>query len=206
MWSTLFIISPYQLSCNHWVATRDGLTWHLVLHENQSHQHGTPILSHTKLMLDIVIDRVLSLWTCGHCVRSSRIPIAYRFMAKSLYIDYTKVLDNISIANMLNKQVYDLQRVSNNFTFDLHGNHNFLVFFRCINTHSCCVIYANSHICPCHNIIHIHNNVQWDWHYYVKRKFIFILNVGIFCIILSVPHSIVMDLYNVMVATYLPRK
>jgi hypothetical protein len=48
-----------------------------------------------------------------------------------------------------------------------------------------------------HSIIQIHNSVLWDWQYY-GDVFIFRLNVGIFCIIMSVPHNIVMDLNNVM--------
>ena len=52
--------------------------------------------------------------------------------------------------------------------------------------------------CPCHNIIHIHNNVLC-LDSIIWNILIFSLNVGIFHIILSVPHNIVVDLNNVMV-------
>ena len=99
-------------------------------------------------MLNIVVDRGLSLWTCGHRVKGPIIPIPYRFMANPLSVDYTRVLDNVSMANMLNKLAYKVQRVSNNFVFNLHGSHNSMAFFWCIGTYSCGVIYANSHMCP----------------------------------------------------------
>ena len=52
-------------------------------------------------------------------------------------------------------------------------------------------IYGIDLPCVVHNIIQIHNNVMWN-------ILIFNLNMGIFCIILSIPHNIVMDLNNVM--------
>ena len=49
-----------------------------------------------------------------------------------------------------------------------------------------------------HNIIHVHNNVMWDGQYYAKYSSHSVWMWGILCIILSVPHNIVMDLNNVM--------
>jgi hypothetical protein len=48
-----------------------------------------------------------------------------------------------------------------------------------------------------HNIIQIHNNVMWDWQYYVKYSPTFKLNMRIFLRILSVPDNTIMDLNNV---------
>jgi hypothetical protein len=33
VWPTVFIIDPHWLSCNHWVANREGVILHLVLHD-----------------------------------------------------------------------------------------------------------------------------------------------------------------------------
>ena len=49
-----------------------------------------------------------------------------------------------------------------------------------------------------HNIIRIHNNVLWDYQYYVNIFPIFSLNVGLFYKLLSIPQNIVMDMNNVM--------
>ena len=46
------------------------------------------------------------------------------------------------------------------------------------------------------NIIFIHNNVLWDWQYYMEYSMC--KNVGIFNGILAVPRNTIMDLNNVM--------
>ena len=52
-----------------------------------------------------------------------------------------------------------------------------------------------------HNIIQIHNNVWWDWQYYVKYSPCPNWMWGIFHRILSFPHSTVMDMNNVMLSS-----
>ena len=52
-----------------------------------------------------------------------------------------------------------------------------------------------------HNIIQIHNNIAWDWQYYMEYSKIpswSIWRREIFYGIMSIPHNIVMDLNNVM--------
>jgi hypothetical protein len=49
-----------------------------------------------------------------------------------------------------------------------------------------------------HNTIEIHNNVMWDWYYFIEYSTHLDWMWGIFCRRLSVSHNIVMDLNNVM--------
>ena len=49
-----------------------------------------------------------------------------------------------------------------------------------------------------HNIIQIHNNVPWDWQYFIEYFLYLVWMWGKLCGILSFPHNIVMDMNNVM--------
>ena len=51
----------------------------------------------------------------------------------------------------------------------------------------------------CHNIIHIHISVHWDWQYYAGNSPYSISMCGIFYRILPVPQNIVTNLNNVRV-------
>ena len=55
-----------------------------------------------------------------------------------------------------------------------------------------------------HNMIQIHNNVLWDWQYYVEYSLHSIWIWRILCRITSIPNNIVKDLNNVMGGPYQP--